>query len=115
MSTYAQQAGTLSPFSTICGLHTLLSSIYKRMVGGHPVNTDLVGTRFGIPSALCALSFPLLPFCSSVLYYPAVCPALFASMFVLYLINLQRVVGLLLLSRPPLPPSPPPPSAQATP
>ena len=33
MSPLAQQAGMLSPLSTICALHTLLLPIYKRMVG----------------------------------------------------------------------------------
>ena len=47
--------------------------------GGHPVNTYPVGTRFGTPSALCTLSLRLLPFCSFVLCYPAVCLAWSAS------------------------------------
>ena len=85
----------LSQPSALCMLYSCLST--SGWWGGHPMNTYPLGTRFGTPSALCTLSFRLLPFCSSVLYYPAVCPVWSASMSVLYLINLQRVVG-----RPPI-------------
>ena len=33
MSTFAQQAPTLSPFPCMCALHALLLSVYKQMVG----------------------------------------------------------------------------------
>ena len=45
----------LSQVSALCTLCSCLSA--SGWWGGHPVNTYLVGTRFGTPSALC-------PFCS---------------------------------------------------
>ena len=57
MSTSAQQAGTLSPFPGICALHTLLLSVYNRMVrrasrehlsGGDP----LLHTVYALPILL---------------------------------------------------------------
>ena len=93
MSTSAQQGGTLAPLPTICALHACSHLSTSGWWGGHPVNNYPVWTRFGTPSGLCTLSFRLLPFCSSVLNYPAVCPAWSASLSVFSFIDLQRVVG----------------------